>query len=291
MKIVKFISIFVLLIGFTFALVQCAKEEDSKQDNSQKIALRSYSGANMTASSKLDCGSLGNGNLNCYTLADYSVPVNIDPNEVQIPPEVIGDCKVTSIYDITICLNPSNYKILSFEFDDFRVVIPENGECNTLQIWLDNLENSDPSKYDDAWNDLSNYVAKKGKENFMENLITNNPELLEFPLEVSTYLSKCYIKSVISQLIPIYDLSESSDPSDWDIIGYERHDVVVFLPCGVGCCIARTLYYIDKNGQIHSETESYSVGQCEDKGFRPLSNSNLRGGGDGQGNGCYQRCN
>jgi hypothetical protein len=36
MKIVKFISIFVLLIGFTFALVQCAKEEFNEQTEFNK---------------------------------------------------------------------------------------------------------------------------------------------------------------------------------------------------------------------------------------------------------------
>jgi hypothetical protein len=40
MKIVKFISIFVLLIGFTFALVQCAKEENANE-NQDQIALNS----------------------------------------------------------------------------------------------------------------------------------------------------------------------------------------------------------------------------------------------------------
>ena len=188
-----------------------------------------------------------------------------------------------------MCLNPGNSKILSFEFDNFRVIIPDNDDCNLLKTWLDDLYSTGPDKYDDVWNDLSNFVAQKGKENFMEYMIINNDNL-EYPLEVSTYLSKCYVKSVISELVPIYDLSASDDPRDWVIIGYEKRDAVVFLRCGVGCCIDRTTYYIGKDRQIHSETHSYSVGQCEDTGIRPSSDLNSRGGGDGD-HGCYQRCN
>lgn len=279
MKNLKFI---IALIILSFVIVQCTKE------NTNEIT-----GENINLRSELDCHAEGHPNGECYVVPSYSIEIDIiDPVALGIPLSVIGDCKISAIYDITICVSPLNNNILSFEFDNFKMNIPDNTDCTQLRTWLDNLKVNDPVLYDDIYNDLSNYVAENSKFNFMDIMITNNYNI-EFPLETKTYLVKCYQKRVMSQLIPIYSLSSSSNPKDWEIIGYEEKEVVSFTRCGVGCCIDRTTYFKNKNGDIDKTTSIYSVGACEQingNGLKDSDNKIELRGGDNGGTGCYQRC-
>jgi len=274
----KNIKILLTLVLFSFILVQCTK--DTKNDEiSEKIEIRS----------DLDCHAEGHPNGTCYVIPSYSITVNIDPVETGIPASVIGNCTMDGIYNITICLNPFSNKILSFEFDEFKM---DFNDCDLLINWLDNLKESDSIMYDEIINDLSNYVAYKAKNSFMELMILNNGENLSYPLETKSYLVKCYTKVVSTELIPIYSLSGSSDPADWEILGYEEKTTVSFMSCGNGCCLERTVYFIDKGGDIDKNTVKFSAGFCEPQNMGSQTETNeqieLRGEED---DGCYQRCN
>lgn len=127
--------------------IQCNKNTEILADNSEKV-IGLYGSVNnsaqdLTLRDEIDCQSPVCDQNN--VLEGYSIYVSPDPDEVGIPESVIGDCTVLAIFDITVCYN-SFGRIISFQFDNYRMSIPEDANCNSLNLYLEDLEQNHPEE-------------------------------------------------------------------------------------------------------------------------------------------------
>jgi len=272
-------KLFVLLvIVFGIGLLsQCNKNTEVVKENNDQLDLRTVS-----------CETEDVQGYNCVIEPDVLIPVIVDVDIPGIPPGTIGDCEILAEFDVRTCQNNGYYIKIYF---NFRMIIPENSDCDGLNTFLDNLEASDPYAHDDVMNALENYVAEKGKDNDMVNFVNNNGITCggsnKTAVESKMILAGCYKRCVVIEHIDI-------DIGPDDRGGMKmRGDLLVrkyrSVKCGTGCCISDMYYCLNDDGSVkRSGVSFYGVGDCT-----PIALSiedRLCISPHWKERGCYQRC-
>ncbi|MGE5355332.1 MAG: hypothetical protein ACM3PT_03770 [Deltaproteobacteria bacterium] len=235
MRNIKFISIFILLCGFTFALVQCTKDENANEQHAQ-ITLKSTN----VIKALTDAG--------IYTASD----VDLTPRE-----NLYSSCKPSGTYctsyfirDTIAVPNFCDYVQVKYylwvcpdgiSFSDFEA-IPLGGCDSLTNSWL-YLSNGELDHQLELFNYNASLIVEK--------------ELMS--LLVTQYQIKCsggqFISSFYRNICYRWCVQFITDPRG-----------VVFTStvknyCGDKCCKRTTKYCLEDNGQVQiSDTVFSEVG-------------------------------
>jgi len=204
--------------------------------------------------------------FSCYIVPDVYIYVELDAAQLGLPPDVVGDCGVFAGFDIKICQNGYNYLL---GFMNFKLFIPEGGDCENLNDYLNDLENTDVDAYNDAMDNIRLFVAEAAKAKKMINFVeTNQVYCPDFAAEAQLFMTLCYKKclepdKMIKVCGPQLGNEDCKDPQ-YIIIGGEYK----FIPCGEGCCITTQEYCYDKENDtvIIGDKTTFTLGSCDENG-------------------------
>jgi len=250
MKQIKFISIFILLCGFTFALVQCAKEVDLKEnikvsslDEISPLELISKLNSNGIFSTKtVEIENRSTIVTECFTPGLYCQSYNI-MDTIVIP----GYCGTHLVrYKVWIC--PGN----TISFTDFRS--DPLMSCDSLyDSWLNLSDDQLVLAYDKY-----EYAASLVEEYLFISALNLNIQCPNTFQGVDFYKNLCYRWCI-------------------ELIGRPGDDHVKFLMskvfCGRKCC-KRVIQYCYQNGVLKASTPSFSNVGTAECGTTPVGTCN-----------------
>ena len=266
MKTFKYISIVFLLFGFSFALVQCAKEESTIQSENEKfeykisdienaIKLAEKNQEKYKINSTLQFRTDGTG---CFSLDTFDCKgdlVFLGSFEREV--DVYNNCKAKVKYDLWRCFQsnglpyPDLTVIFTFYFDNFEA-FPIEGDCDSVLVYWEYLLSN--NLYEEFIESSETFVrdAQKATEQvviqeWMDIVgVFFGCDYLSTTLYSEFYTAKCYqdyLKVWISRGV-----------FRWDLIK---------VKCGESCCKRTTYYCVNDNGEvIPSDPLIEELGEC-----------------------------
>jgi len=210
MRNIKFISIFILLCGFTFALVQCAKEEIDTNTVDTKIESRSSN----PCAPKIMC------------------PIEYKIVDIQVPG--YSGCTIQAEMIYEKCGE-------KFRFFDFIMIIPNSTGCAGLRNYLDGLT-------PDQLRAFMDWVEAEGKRLVLQLFYNQLPYYVDVTSYHSLCKQECKWLD-LDCLIDEYTggprggggINPRGDKECWKY-GTVR--------CGEGCCVTESQYVKNIQGQF-----------------------------------------
>lgn len=238
MKIHNFISIFLLLL-FAVALLQCAKEGASTEENFG-VEMR-----NTSQDCVLDMGP--NAQNNSELVDSIFLPYYFTDCPLQV-----------------FVVYKQLYKL--FAFTDYLVIIPDNPDCDGLKDYLESL--TDQQKLIIMEN-ITEFAFEEAKRRILQDFADglNLPDVQD----VLTYRSLCtqLCEFIDFRCIVVGEGFEIEDPSGPEDIGLRGGDdkncwIWKRVKCGEGCCKTTAKYVRDINGKLRvAEASTVAFGPCE----------------------------
>jgi hypothetical protein len=258
MKTIKYILIFALLVGFSFALVRCTKEDEKIIGNEKNFPLNQREDIQIG-------GEVAAPNCNIQEYLGGNVNSNFEGTITEIF-QMSNGCNIQVTMDIYRCYNSSNPDDVYYDFRNFKwkLAPPISMQCGQWWIQLQAMQPGDRNQTLDI---LIKEMEDKFIDKFMRDKIVN--EIVYCDDEENT-LSAIMFKSPCLQRCV-------TTPTDQGFYVYDR-------PCADDGCCARVNAYciIRDSGNIfttggiellHSCTNFFNVvcrngtvswGECRD---------------------------
>ncbi len=261
-----------IILGIIF-FIQCNKTTEVSSYQNDNMLIQNQSSFENNIQEDISVLDVSNCRLedvpgfSCVIHTEIRISVVLDPNQINIPPEIIGDCVVWAVFDIKECNNNNNNNDYLVGFRNFRLDIPIEEGCGDLNTYLDNLENSDVDAYNDLMDDIRLYVANAGKEKYMIDMVKSTPiNCPHYSADAYLFLKNCYKKCLESPKMikvcgPQIGNYQCKDPHYEMVVG-EYH----YLACGDACCMSKQSYCYDPvNDIVIIGDKIFSqLGTCDD---------------------------